>query len=136
MTKKNARTLVIGLLVIVVFLGIYLGVTWYTQSKENEQFQSEKQQAENAIVLSLAPEQIERLSFPGEEGALVFEQKEGVWINPEDTNFEMNPSRLNLLLNDLAALTATRILENAGDSEQYGLGEEAKKDCCDRYRGG
>ncbi len=127
MTKKNARTLVIGLLVIVVFLGIYLGVTWYTQSKENEQFQSEKQQAENAIVLSLAPEQIERLSFPGEEGALVFEQKEGVWINPEDTNFEMNPSRLNLLLNDLAALTATRILENAGDSEQYGLGEEAKK---------
>lgn len=127
MTKKNVRTLVAGFLVIVVFLGIYLGVTRYTQIKEKEQSQSEKQQAENSIVLSLAPEQIQSLSFPGEEGEIVFERKDESWISPEDTEFVMNPSRLNLMLDDLAALTVTRTLENAGDPEQYGLGEKAKK---------
>lgn len=125
MTRKNTKKLIIGLLVIVLLLGAYAGVTLYTQRSEQKQSEEEQKQAENAIVLSLAPEQIQSLSFSGEDEVLTFEQKDGTWSSPADENFRMNTSKINTLLGDLAALTATRTIQEQEDLTQYGLGEEA-----------
>lgn len=126
MTKKNIRTLIIGVLVLLVFGGIYLGVTLYTANSEKKQYEEEKKQAENAIVVSLDTTKLNRIAFSGDEGEIVFTCENDVWSCPDDPAFQMNPSRLNLMLGDFQALTAVRTLTEAKELEQYGLGSEAR----------
>lgn len=127
MTKKNIRTLLMGVVVLLLFGGIYLGVTMYTANTEKKQYEEAKKKAENAIVLSLDTTKLNRIAFPGDEGEIVFICENGVWGSPGDPEFQMNASRLNLMLGDFKALTATRTITRAEKPEQYGLGENARK---------
>ncbi len=125
MTKKNIRTLIIGAVVVALFALLYFGVTLYTTYSEKKQFETEKKQAEDAVVVSLDTDKVNRIAFTGTEGEIVFTCEDGVWGSPDDPAFQMNSARLNLMLGDFRALTAERTLTGVTDLEQYGLGDDA-----------
>lgn len=126
MADKKLRNLVIGLIMIVLLAMVcVLLPTFMNQDQQKiEEFQAEKER--DSIVLSLAPDQIRKISYTQDGGAVTFEQSDGRWRVPGDSAFEMNPSRIKLLTNDLAALKTDRILDRVTDLEQYGLGDSAK----------
>lgn len=127
MTKKNIKSLIIGLAVILIFGGAYLGINLYTRNQEQKKLEEQQKQAENAIVLSLDPDTLTQISFEGPEGTVLLENAGECWNSPEDIGFVINESKMNLMLNDLMALTATRTLEGVEEKEQYGLGSEARE---------
>lgn len=127
MTKKNIKKLVAGLFVILVFVGVYFGVNIYMEKQAQQEMEAAQQEAEDAIVVSVDPDQIQTITFDGDEELLLFEKKDGSWYCPDDEHFVMNDSKISLMLNDLLALTATRTLEDVEDKGQYGLGNEAKQ---------
>lgn len=121
MTRKHKTKLLIGIAFIVVLCGAYFGVLSYTKSQEKKQLQAEEEETAQAIVFSVAEDQISRLSFTGDEGELEFVREDGVWSYPGDASFEMDETRIGLLINDLAALSATRTLEDVSELSEYGL---------------
>ncbi len=90
------------------------------------QYDGEKEQIQSAqeVILSLSSGSVESLSWSYEETALAFHRNENnVWIYDEDGTFPVNQDSITTLLSEFQELTASFVVENVTNFEQYGLEE-------------
>ena len=125
MSQKNKKTLVIAVVALAVLLVAWLGVSTMTRHMKEKQESEAADQAATLAILSLPENDIAAISYPGDDGEIHLEQKNGQWTNAEDGHV-LTGSRMKLLTDDLAALTAERVIEDVTDLTTYGLADSAR----------
>ena len=125
MSQKNKKTLVIAVVALAVLLVAWLGVSTMTRHMKEKQENEAADQAATLAILSLPENDIAAISYPGDDGEIHLEQKNGQWTNAEDGHV-LTGSRMKLLTDDLAALTAERVIEDVTDLTTYGLADSAR----------
>ena len=78
-----------------------------------------------AALSDRGAEEMTALGWSADEGALRFTRDSSGWHYDADRTYPVNQDTLNGLADKLAALTADRVLENAGDRSVYGLTDSA-----------
>lgn len=125
MTKKHKKSLVIGIAAIVVLLLVWLLVSMATRQAQQKKEEKASEEAKAQVILSLKAADIQSLVFDGDEGQIHMEQKDGQWINAGD-GYVLTGSRMKLLTDDLAALSAERIISDVKDLTTYGLADSRR----------
>lgn len=125
MKKKNTTLMILVVLLVVLCAG-YVGIVKYKETQDQKQQEaSEAEEESNKIVLNQMDE-IVALSFNTTDGQLSFHAHDDVWHYDGDEAFPLNTSKINLILNNLNPLEATRKLEEKEDLSNYGLTEPSK----------
>ncbi len=125
MKKKNTTLMILVVLLVVLCAG-YVGIVKYKEAQDQKQQEaSEAEEEANKIVLNQMDD-IVALSFNTTDGQLSFHAHDDVWHYDGDEAFPLNTSKINLILNNLNPLEATRKLEEKEDLSNYGLTEPSK----------
>lgn len=118
--KTKQKVTVIGLLVLLVAMGIgYFAVTARQQKKADKESDS----AEESIALySMEADKIKKLHLVTENLDATYVKKDGIWQDSSDTDFPVNQEMIAEILDDVAAVNATKlVIENPDDISQYQL---------------
>lgn len=112
---KRSKRLGILLGVLAVACVITFGVIRYEEKKE---------QISNSedIILNINSEDVTALSWEYDDTSLSFHKDED-WVYDDDENFPVSETKINELLSIFESFTASFIIEEVDDFDQYGLEE-------------
>ena len=127
MDKKSRNRLLAGLLVVLLLAAVYVVTDQVLQRQEERERQAQSEEKAASLILSVSPEEISRITFPGTEGTIVLERQGDTFISPDDPDFVMDPGKVERLTGDLSALVAERTIDGGDDPAKYGLGSDAKE---------
>lgn len=112
--KKKGLPLVLGMILLILLVVLYIGLV-----KHNGKTSEESE--ETLKVLDLAAEDIISVRIELDETEETFTIQDDIWSLESDAAFQVDSSTVNTLISTFVQLTASRILENVSDLEQYGL---------------
>ena len=119
MTKRYVRLLVALIIVAVIAIGAYAGVTVY-KNNENKKLQEE---ANKNVIFKFNVNDIHSLKIRNSAGDYVFEVSDNSeWVMTSGDGIAFKSSKLASICNTISDLTADSILtENPDDLSKYGL---------------
>ncbi len=145
--RKQGRQLVILVIVLVVVIGGYIGLTQYNERAQEQ----EADQTEGEVLVEISRDDILRFSYVYNGETYAFEKTEVVvdsqedndtdeapsdddgntaepqteerWVYTEDTSLNLMQSRLNTMAGKLTSITAQSLINDVTDMSQYGLEE-------------
>lgn len=120
MTKQEKKHLQQGLAVVLALALIYAGESFWVNHRQDARTQQLQKVQEDALLLSLKPEEIRQITF-GIESQVELEQTEAGWGSPADPLFTADPAAVSRMIKDLTELTASRRLGEVSDPAAYGL---------------
>ena len=112
---KRAKRLWILLAVLVVVCIATVGVMRFEEHKEQIKNSGE-------VILSISPDNVTALSWEHGEESLAF-HRDGDWRYDEDEYFPVDSGKMAELLNVFEAMSASFIIEEVEDFDQYGMGD-------------
>ena len=115
--KKNAKTLLILAIVLVVCIGAYIGVSLYNTNA------AEKEAVESADI-QIYPADFdvpETLSYEADGTTLSFTREDTTWYYDGDRDFPLKQSSVSYVSSTLQSLTAVRAFDAPDDLSAYGL---------------
>ncbi len=116
--KKKKKSLCVALAVLLVIMGIYGGmVVWNVSDAGTE----EDGQESSMIISNVDSSSISTICYEKDGVSLSFTLSNDKWTYDEDTKFPVLQSALTEMANQLAAVAATRKLENPESLSEYGL---------------
>lgn len=120
---KRGRTIIIGLAVLCVLGGVYVGISY---TKEQSAKKAEEQlQAAKTYLTDMG--EVNYLSYEYEGAVLEFEKENDTWYYAADREINLKQSELESLASDMQKIEMLRTLEGGGDLAQYGLSEPSKR---------
>lgn len=119
--KKQQRQLFIMAGVLVVLLCAFLGLKQYNKAQADKPAAEE----EKILVIDAAAEDVTQLAYDYEGGECAFE-KEDTWYAAQDHFLNIKQTRITSMVNAIAPLEASQVIENVTDLAQYGLTEPQK----------
>lgn len=114
--KKKGRFLVLGAAATGCLFGAY-----FLLRSHNENLEEGIAVTEAEAILDIDTDEIVSLSFQVGDTQAVFQYADGAWSLQGDETFPVEESSVTALLEELAALSAVRTLENAEDDSEYGM---------------
>ncbi|WP_367924937.1 DUF4340 domain-containing protein [uncultured Ruthenibacterium sp.] len=110
---KRSKRIYILLGVLVVACAVTFGVSRYETHKEQIQNSDE-------IILEVASDSVESLSWETDSESLAFHKDEN-WIYDDDENFPVDEEKINELLEPFQEFGVSFVIEDVDDLAQYGL---------------
>lgn len=120
--KKQQRQLFILIGVLVVLLCAFLGLKQYNKAQADKPAAEE----EKILVIDAAVEDVTQLAYDYEGEDCVFEKEEDTWYAAQDHSLNIKQTRITSMVNGIASLEASQVIENVTDLAQYGLTEPQK----------
>ena len=120
--KKQQRQLFILVGVLVVLLCAFLGLKQYNKVQADKPAAEE----EKILVIDAAAEEVTQLAYDYEGEDCVFEKEEDTWYAAQDHSLNIKQTRITSMVNGIASLEASQVIENVTDLAQYGLTEPQK----------
>lgn len=120
--KKQQRQLFIMAGVLVVLLCAFLGLKQYNKAQADKPAAEE----EKILVIDAAAEDVTQLAYDYEGEDCAFEKEEVTWYATGDHSLNIKQTRITSMVNGIAPLEASQIIENVTDLAQYGLTEPQK----------
>ena len=120
--KKQQRQLFILVGVLVVLLCAFLGLKQYNKVQADKPAAEE----EKILVIDAAAEEVTQLAYDYEGEDCVFEKEEDTWYAAQDHSLNIKQTRIASMVNGIAPLEASQVIENVTDLAQYGLTEPQK----------
>lgn len=113
---KRQKNMLILLLVLVLLIGAVFAVTALTKEEEPET----NIQDLGEVIISIEPDTVTALSWNYSD-EVSFHRTNNGWEYASDTTFPLDESGISAALNMLKSITATKVIENVEDWDQYGL---------------
>ena len=107
MDGKKIKKLVIALLLVIVAGVAYLFLLNYSDKQKEAESQKEQEAAAASVVFETDTDEVNSISFKGDDGTLTFEKKNDAWICPDDSVFQMNENKIQKLLADISSVSCT-----------------------------
>ena len=108
--------------VLVVLLCAFLGLKQYNKAQADKPAAEE----EKILVIDAAAEDVTQLAYDYEGEDCAFEKEEVTWYATGDHSLNIKQTRITSMVNGIAPLEASQIIENVTDLAQYGLTEPQK----------
>lgn len=115
--NKQARTLLILGVILMVMIGAYIGVSAY----KNAQAQKEAEAAKAAELYAGKRGDPVSIDYTSDGATLSFIQEEGIWYVTDNKAFPLNQDDLTQIATALTSLTAVRTLDAPSPLSAYGL---------------
>jgi len=116
--KKQQKQIWMLLVMLVIFVGAFFGIKKYNQ------VQSEKpKESEGTVILDVKAEDVIRYTYDYEGETYTLEREGDTWYAADDHTLNLYQYRAGSLMEGVAPLVATQIIENVSDLAQYGLKE-------------
>lgn len=118
--QKKQWITILSLCLVLILAGVgYIAASKYQQSKEKTE---ESEETGEIKLYSLKAEDITKLRFANASHEMTLVKEEDIWKDASDADFPVNQEYVDAMLDDVAALTATKlVVENPKDLEQYEL---------------
>lgn len=113
--KRSKRILVLVAILVVTCTATF-ALTKYEEKKEEIQ-------NSDAILLELAADTVESLSWEYTENGLAFHKGEDGWLYDDDEAFPVSEKKITDILSHFESFGVSFIIENVEDYSQYGLDE-------------
>lgn len=110
---KRSKRIFVLLGVLLVACAVTFGVSRYETKKEEIQTSGE-------VVLEVPTDSVDSLSWENESATLSF-HKEETWTYDDDAAFPVDEEKIDELLEQFQAFSASFVIENVEDFSQYGL---------------
>lgn len=120
--RKQQRQLFILVGVLVVLLCAFLGLKQYNKAQADKPAAEE----EKILVINAAAEDVTQLAYDYEGENCAFEKEEDTWYATGDHSLNIKQTRITSMVNGIAPLEASQVIENVTDLAQYGLTEPQK----------
>lgn len=115
--KKNARTLIFLGVVLVLFIGAYVGVSLYNKGED----QKKTAETQAAQLWSGGKGEPVTFSYTTGSATLSFVKNSGSWTVSDNKDFPLNQSTVSGLVSSLTGLSAVRTLDLPKELSLYGL---------------
>ena len=120
--KKQQRQLFVLVGVLVVLLCAFLGLRQYNKAQADKPVEK----GEKILVIDAAAEDVTQLAYNYEGEDCTFEKEEDTWYAAQDHSLNIKQTRITSMVNGIAPLEASQVIENVTDLAQYGLTEPQK----------
>lgn len=120
--KKQQRQLFVLVGVLVVLLCAFLGLKQYNKAQADKPVEED----EKIFVIDAAEEDVTQLAYDYEGENCAFEKEEDTWYAAQDHSLNIKQTRVTSMVNGIAPLEASQVIENVTDLAQYGLTEPQK----------
>lgn len=120
--KKQQRQLFVLVGVLVVLLCSFLGLKQYNKVQADKPVEKD----EKILVIDAAAEDVTQLAYNYEGEDCTFEKEEDTWYAAQDHSLNIKQTRITSMVNGIAPLEASQVIENVTDLAQYGLTEPQK----------
>lgn len=120
--KKQQRQLFVLVGVLVVLLCAFLGLKQYNKAQADKPVEED----EKILVIDAAAEDVTQLAYDYEGENCAFEKEEDTWYAAQDHSLNIKQTRVTSMVNGIAPLEASQVIENVTDLAQYGLTEPQK----------
>jgi len=120
--KKQQRQLFVLVGVLVVLLCAFLGLKQYNKAQADKPVEED----EKIFVIDAAAEDVTQLAYDYEGENCAFEKEEDTWYAAQDHSLNIKQTRVTSMVNGIAPLEASQVIENVTDLAQYGLTEPQK----------
>lgn len=120
--KKQQRQLFVLVGVLVVLLCAFLGLRQYNKAQADKPVEKD----EKILVIDAAAEDVTQLAYNYEGEDCTFEKEEDTWYAAQDHSLNIKQTRITSMVNGIAPLEASQVIENVTDLAQYGLTEPQK----------
>lgn len=120
--KKQQRQLFVLVGVLVVLFCAFLGLKQYNKAQADKPVEED----EKIFVIDAAEEDVTQLAYDYEGEECAFEKEEDTWYAAQDHSLNIKQTRITSMVNGIAPLEASQVIENVTDLAQYGLTEPQK----------
>lgn len=117
--KKQRVQMLVLIVVLCALAAAFFGIRQYNKIQAEKPVEEEEQ----VIVIDAAAEEVTAFSYDYEGENCSFEKEEDIWYIAGDHSLNVTQSRMTTMLSGVTPLTATQVIENVTDLEQYGLAE-------------
>lgn len=123
--KKQKKQFLIFVIVLLVAVLTYIGLTVYNKKSEEKKAQEE---ADATIYLTdgITSEDVVSFSYDYDGTQLEFEYEDGVWYYAADHSINIDQDAVLNMLNTLTGSTADLVTESADDLSEFGLDQPVK----------
>lgn len=116
--KKQQKQIWVLLAMLAIFVGAFFGIRKYNEA------QSEKPaRQEGTVVLDVSADDVIRYTYDYEGETYTLEKEGDTWYAAGDHTRNLYQYRAGSLMEGIAPLIATQVIENVSDLAQYGLTE-------------
>ena len=115
--KRQRAQLLILVVVLCALAAAFFGIRQYNKL----QAQKPAEEEESIFVIDALKEDVTAFSYDYEGEIYSFEKEDETWYAAEDHSLNIKQTRMTSMLGGVMPLTATQIIENVTDLEQYGL---------------
>lgn len=122
--KKQRKQLMLLIAVLAILAIGYFVLKQYNASQEK------KESADTGIFLTeVNADEIVKITYDYDGATYSFEKDGDTWYDTADRSRKLTQYSITAMASNLAGLTATQVLENVTDLEQYGLTEGYRVIC-------
>lgn len=120
-TKQTVTMIVLCVLLIGAGIGYYALIRHQSAQQEAEK---QKEESEEIVIYTLEESEVQRISYKTQKADMSLVKKKKRWENEKDASFPLNQEKAGFMLDEVASLTADRLVaENCDDLAQYELEE-------------
>lgn len=119
---KNKKGLIVGVIILLILLGVYVGIRAAGPQDEKEQTEEKE-----ITAFEVKAEDISQVSIENDGVQYTFVQEEETWKYTEDENLPLNQAVVSNIVSGLTSVKAQRELENVENVADYGLSEPKLK---------
>lgn len=117
--KRQRVQMLILIVVLCALAAAFFGIRQYNKIQAEKPAEEEEQ----IIVIDAETEKVTAFSYDYEGETCSFEKEGDTWYIAGDHSRNLAQSRMATMLSGVTPLTATQVIDNATDLEQYGLAE-------------
>ncbi len=119
--KKQAKQMIILLVVLVLLAGVYLGLHRYNQVQSKKPAEEEGKK-----IVSLEEDAVIRFTYEYEDVEYTYEKKDDTWYYTEDPELTLTQYHLTNIAGKMEDMTAEDTITGVTDMEQYGLAQPSR----------
>lgn len=116
--KKKTIKMLSSVAALGILCGAYAGVHSYMEKKEQDEIVEEETKTN---VFSASAEDIEAVKFLVDKKETIFKKNDDSWVKEDESDFPVDQTKLNEIIEALENLEASRVLENVEETSEYGL---------------
>ena len=118
---KRRKTLLILTVLLVILAGVYMSIAKLSKTSE-EDTQSDDA---STVVAEFSSEDLTQISWIYDGETVVLNKEDDTWSVSDKSDFPLDTSIVDSMINASVSITASRVLEDSSNLEEYGLDDPA-----------
>jgi len=121
----------IGIVLFIIMLLGIVAIPYYIKNNETNNEINKEEVKEEVVedsqipIFNLDESTLSRLEIK-DERALIFEKRDGQWIEPEESTLAYNKEAIQKIITSISSLESIQIIRNVSGQSKYGIDETAR----------